>query len=214
MPSRVPQNYKAPAQQRSRDSLARVYEATNTLLKDRDFDQITMAEISKLANVAIGSIYQRFGSKSDLLWLMYATYLEEATARFSDLMQAERSARAADRVETLITIVCDLFEAHRGVIKSLLVRYRQSPDSVPEALSGQIEAAFENGVVFLLGPHPSEDETRRARFAVSIILAVVREQILYRGTRFEASSADPHAELAQALRPAILATLAHPERDA
>lgn len=178
MVSQEPQ-FKTPLQKRSRESLKRVYDATNDLLKDRDFDQITISQISKASKVAVGSIYQRFGSKDQLLWIMYQSYLEEAKVLFTDLLAGKKNEVQRERIENFLTTLCDLWEANRGIIRSLLVVFRRDPEAIPDYLSGHFIGAYENSAQYLLDPDPSDEDIRRARFVISMLLANCREHIFY-----------------------------------
>lgn len=207
MSSKIGTEFKTPLQQRSRASLERVYSATNILLGEKDFSQVTIAEISKKAEVSVGSIYQRFGSKNQLLWTMYDAYLEEAIERIEQFMARRDSLGLEQRVDALILMICGLFADNRGVIKSLLNRYRQFPESVPELITSQIRGAYDNSAQFLLSDNGDERLTARAKFAVSIILSMVRDQIIYESGLWEETAVSSDEKMVQALRPAVMAIL-------
>lgn len=59
-----------PKQQRSRDSFAKVRQATLALLRERGTGQFSLAEVSARAEVSIGSIYGRVAGKTELLRLV------------------------------------------------------------------------------------------------------------------------------------------------
>jgi AcrR family transcriptional regulator len=203
-------DFKVPQQDRSRDSLQRIYAATNELLKTRDFDSITIADISREAGVSVGSIYQRFGSKNQLLWSLYEAYVEEATGRIAAFLQTSGSPNVSDRVGALILMLCGMFSDHRGIIKSLLNRYRAQPDTVPEAIASQIHAAYDTSVLYLLSVEDSPEFARRAQLAVSMILAMIREQIIYGSALWEDAAIASHDKLKRVLHPAIMAVLTAP----
>ena len=54
---------RPPRQRRSRESLERVLQAGVELLGETDYDGFTLSELSRRAQVSVGSIYARFGSK-------------------------------------------------------------------------------------------------------------------------------------------------------
>jgi AcrR family transcriptional regulator len=58
---------RTPKQKRSRESLERVLDASTTLLEEKGFDAFTIQDVSQRADVSIGAIYARFGSKESLL---------------------------------------------------------------------------------------------------------------------------------------------------
>lgn len=73
-----------PKQQRSRDSFAKVRAAALHLLQERGTAQFSLAEVSARADVSIGSIYGRVGSKAELLRVVQSQEfdrLDEETAQ-------------------------------------------------------------------------------------------------------------------------------------
>ena len=170
---------REPTQDRSRESLRRVYEATNHLLQEKIFDQMTVGEISAASKVSVGSIYQRFGSKNDLLWSLYAAYIDEASQRILLLEDQATDLDLSNRVDLLTREVCSLFRKHRGIVKSLLLKHRQDPDQVPDLYIQRIEKAYKTAENFLRQGCPTGVPARRVRFAFSLLLAACRERILF-----------------------------------
>ncbi len=64
-----------PQQERSRASFERVIQAATGLLEEDGYDGFTLAEVSKRANVSIGSIYARVKSKDDLFYVIQDRYM-------------------------------------------------------------------------------------------------------------------------------------------
>lgn len=58
---------RIPKQERSRASLERIFAATEALLIECDGDQFTLADVSKRAGIAVGSIAYRFVSRDNLI---------------------------------------------------------------------------------------------------------------------------------------------------
>ncbi len=60
----------APRQARSQATLERFVEATQKLLEERPFEEITVADIVKAAERTVGSFYARFEDKNSVLYLI------------------------------------------------------------------------------------------------------------------------------------------------
>jgi AcrR family transcriptional regulator len=78
---------RPPLQERSRASLERAVAAGTELLAEKGYDAFTLAEVSRRANVSIGSIYARVSSKENLIRLIHARAMDEMRdeqARFAD----------------------------------------------------------------------------------------------------------------------------------
>lgn len=170
---------RQPKQERSRESLRRIYSAANELLEARTFDQITVAEISEVSQVSIGSIYQRFRGKDDLLWTLYDAYIDEATNRIGEMSRRSWDRDLNSRLEEIVSTTCALFRSHRGIVRSLLLMYRQSPERVPASLLRRVESVYGAMRRFLAESCPPATVDDTVRFALALILAASRERILF-----------------------------------
>ncbi|MGE0595788.1 MAG: TetR/AcrR family transcriptional regulator [Hyphomonadaceae bacterium] len=169
--------------------MLRVYAATNRLLQDAPFDQIAISEIAKGARVSVGSIYQRFPSKDALLWALYERYLEEAVPRVLALAERPRGDLET-RVDAIVALVLTLFRAHRGIVRSLLLKYRHDPSQIPDTYHARIALVARTLERFLRGGG-SNPSKRQATDALNLIMAGCREQALF-------SAASPRTDEAYA----------------
>lgn len=88
MPERATENaINAPSQARSRRTMDQLYLAMDKLLKNRSFDQISIADLSAEAGVATGSIYARFRDKKALLTGLYLAVSQKALTGLDKLTQ-------------------------------------------------------------------------------------------------------------------------------
>jgi len=78
MPENPPTTVRRrPTQDRSAERVARVLEATRALLADGGYEALTMKAIAARADVAVGSLYQFFASKQEVVGALGQGYLEE-----------------------------------------------------------------------------------------------------------------------------------------
>lgn len=80
---------KTPRQQRSREMVTRLLDATAATLAERGLDHTTTNHIAERAGVSIGSLYQYFPDKNALVEALLERMAEEASARFR--YRAERA---------------------------------------------------------------------------------------------------------------------------
>ena len=66
---------RPPQQPRSRASLERVIVAGTKLLEEEGYEGFTLAKVSSMANVSIGSIYARVKSKDDLFYVIQDRFM-------------------------------------------------------------------------------------------------------------------------------------------
>ncbi len=127
-----------PQQERSRASFERVIEAATRLLEEEGYDGFTLAEVSKRANVSIGSIYARVKSKDDLFYVIQDRYMT-ATEERQRLQEPSvwRDLAPEDAIVGVVAEIGELFKVndrllrvfmHRGIVDPAVAA--RSSDSV------------------------------------------------------------------------------------
>jgi AcrR family transcriptional regulator len=115
---------RAPKQGRSRQSFERIIEATIDLLRERSYDQITLAEICQLAGVSTGALYGRVTGKDELLRAVQVRFFERLDQAFTD--EAERIAKEAHGlaqvVPAVVTSLGNLLKENASVLRSFMLR--------------------------------------------------------------------------------------------
>lgn len=106
---------REPKQDRSRASLERLLKAAAELLAERGYAEFTLLEVSKRAQVSIGSIYNRFSSKEYLLRQVQERELA---------IMADDSAKVVDAIASKHLPLRKLVPAVVREYANLLARYR------------------------------------------------------------------------------------------
>ena len=119
----APKNYlKEPKQNRSKASLERLLNAACELLTENGYKDFTLQEVSKRAKVSIGSIYNRFKSKEDLIRLLQVRELE--TLEVETAMVITRIRRKQLKLRLLVPEViseyANLLKTHKGILRPLM----------------------------------------------------------------------------------------------
>ena len=117
---------RPPLQQRSRDTLARLVSATERLLEESSFEDLTVADIARRGRSSVGAFYARFPDKDALLDYLDESHAEELIDRVTEYCENDRWKAAP--IEALVTEVIRFlimyFKDHRGVLRALSVRAR------------------------------------------------------------------------------------------
>jgi AcrR family transcriptional regulator len=120
---------RAPKQGRSRQSFDRIIEATIELLKERAYDQITLAEICEAAGVSTGSLYGRVDGKDELLRVVQVRFLERLSEQFTE--EAQRIASEAHGLEQVVPAVVGsvgaLLKENASVLRAFMLRGPSDP---------------------------------------------------------------------------------------
>jgi AcrR family transcriptional regulator len=117
---------RPPQQPRSRASLERVLAAGQTLLEEDGYEAFTLAKVSSLANVSIGSIYARVKKKDDLFLVIQDRFMSQSE-RASGLsaLEGRVDLSTRDLVRAAVAEIALAFVAnprllrvfmHRGIV--------------------------------------------------------------------------------------------------
>lgn len=105
-------------QVRSRRTLEAILDAAEELLAERDFDQLTMAELAKRAGCGVGTVYGRIPNKESLLACLYDRHGVGGGEVIAELLAACEGAGLEGRVRVLCGVVVDYCAANRGSIRA------------------------------------------------------------------------------------------------
>ena len=127
---------RAPLQGRSRESYDRMMAATEVLLGERGSGDFTLGEVSRLARVSIGSIYNRFENKEALLHAVQLRVLERVNREMGERIGLAIATRASldQLVERLIEAIAETLRAHAAPMAALM---RIASDDRQVAVTGK-----------------------------------------------------------------------------
>ncbi len=175
-----------PQQERAILSTRRLLEAATELLAGHGLDQITLAEVGRRAGYSHGLVTRRFGSKENLLWVLFdsaANQLAEPSIRQAlegepglSLVPMLRALRAGLETDALIVraFYTIMFESLNSSSMPLL---RSRMLSFNERLRQGIATAIENGQA-AGEANPSVDPWPVADMAVSSLYGAAYQWIL------------------------------------
>ena len=169
-----------PQQRRSRDTLERILSATEALLCEKEFAQITIADIVERADSSVGAFYKRFANKDALLpYLMHRHLQEQARIASAFYKKDWVSIPLAGRVSQLFTNAMNIADARRGLLRALMVRQFLDPASLTQAERDLTNEIFDLIVDWLTQcrdeiSHPNP--TTAARMAVFIGMTMIQHR--------------------------------------
>lgn len=110
-----------PSQQRSQQSLERLLDAVEELLRKKDFDQISVTEIVRRAKSSVGVFYSRFEDKTEILFAVerreVETYIELAEQVLDPAHW--REVPLAEIVERTVGVVVEHFRRRRHIARAV-----------------------------------------------------------------------------------------------
>jgi len=174
----------APAQRRGHETIERFAIATETLLRTRPFEEISIQDVVRHAGRPIGSFYARFASKEALLPFLYQRYHEDLEPRFT-----ARLARVAwdgldlrEATAALVDVLISQYTERRWLVRALALFTRNRPEALPEDLVERRRQVFDHAVRVLIRHRPCiahDDADAAIRFGVYVVCAVAREKLLF-----------------------------------
>lgn len=119
---------RKPSQERSRDRVERILDATSTLLNGTSADKITTAAIAETAGVPIGSVYQYFPNKLAVLAELARRVMEEVDLKTASLIAEDFGVLPWDQaIDRAIDATMEGYAAQPGYLQ-LLLSIRPTPE--------------------------------------------------------------------------------------
>ena len=140
---------KKPSQERSRDRVERILDATGALLGEMPVDKITTAAIAEKAGVPIGSVYQYFPNKLAVLAELARRVMEKVDLTTASLIAEDFGVLPWDQaIDRAIDATMQGYAAQPGYIQ-LLLSIRPTPEF------GAITDESNERVAAMLALHPA-----------------------------------------------------------
>ena len=119
---------RRPSQDRSRDRVERILDATATLLGDTPVDKITTAAIAEEAGVPIGSVYQYFPNKLAVLAELARRVMEQVDTKTASLITEDFGVLPWDQaIDRAIDATMQGYAEQPGYLQ-LLLSIRPTPE--------------------------------------------------------------------------------------
>ncbi len=207
-------NYKPPKQRRSQESLERILDAAETLIRERGFEQMTIAEVVQRSDSSVGSLYARFRDKLALLRAVQVRY----HARVENGIAAEFSGAhpqdecLEDAARRVVTVLCDYLLHEPELFRAFVLQAVFDPGV--RAQGEAANAKRRERVAAVLLQHRDEirhdDPEAAARWFYSICMAFLRERITF-GAEAELSGGFPDEKMRSELARTAIRYLLTPD---
>jgi AcrR family transcriptional regulator len=115
---------RPPRQRRSQETLTRFLEAAQSLLEEKQFDNMSVSEVVQRAGSSVGAFYSRFGDKEALLACLRDTVTRESAEEIHRFgASAHWETAPLDRIVTeFVRILVRQHRRHRGTLRALVGR--------------------------------------------------------------------------------------------
>lgn len=175
--------FKPPRQRRSHESLERVLDAAESLIRERGFDNMPIAEVVQRSGTSVGSIYARFNNKLGLLRAVQLRYharvQNDIFAAFSGDHPEDESLEEA--VSRIVTVLSRHVLNEPALFRAFVLEAVFDPGV--RAQGERTNSQRRDKMVEVLLAHRAEirhpDPDRAARWVYSICMAMLRERVTF-----------------------------------
>jgi AcrR family transcriptional regulator len=184
MPADAKQPLAHPVRQpRARKTSDAIIAAGLALLRERNFDEVSVATIAQRAGVSVGGFYARFEGKEALLHALATEVIADCYAALDHAFTPSRIARASVEgvVRAYVRVMVTKFREHRSAILQIM-RHARAGDPLHglavrdfnDKVHGRLRELLQQRRAFIGHPNPD--------FAVNIglflVSAAAREAVL------------------------------------
>lgn len=162
-----------PKQARSRQTLARLLDAAETLLTEGGIEAATVPAIAERAGVSVGIVYQRFADKDALLRAVYFRYFANLRERNQNnlALVAAWKAPLATLARSVILGMVEGYRRERRILRALVTYARNHPDPEFRRAAQELNREASATIGQLLLTH--RDEIRHPHPKVAIELGIL-----------------------------------------
>lgn len=111
---------RLPTQARAREKVQLMLEATVRILSDEGIKALTTNRIAEVAGVSIGTLYQYFRGKEDVMERLAEQELARVMDKLAKVLKSDLDADAEDRVPVLVRTLLGAFSGRYRVRKFIL----------------------------------------------------------------------------------------------
>ena len=166
-------------QKRSQKTYDALIETTFNLLQQRDFDEISIAELAQKAGYSVGAFYARFRSKDELCDALLAQHIEDRFAARKRIFDSSPDdTLVADLMENLV----DYYWTRRRFWRAALIRSIKDPKFWEPVRKQGLEfgAWLIERISARAGRALTEPEQANVRFALQLALGTINNTIINR----------------------------------
>ena len=208
----IPTLRARPRQERSLETLRLLLRATEQLLRQHHFEDISIHQILAKSGVSTGSFYARFRRKDDLLPHLYQEYSDELRKRMAGASDPARwrGRPLVERIQVLVRQAVAAYRERPGLLRAVALLARSRPRAVAKTALRERDDQYKAVAALLIEcraeiRHP--DPAAAVQAGLLFVLAACRDKILFADAPHPASVDLNDEQLASELARALHAYL-------
>ena len=175
---------RPPAQARSKETLNRILDATESLMATGGYEAASITEIVRRAGTSTGAFYTRFENKEALFHALHERFLADADRRLRERSEGVTNEQSLEGlVRWLVESTLALYREHTGLLKAAYYHTRISPSpefverarNINQHLVQEVERILMSRGDEITHPRPRE----ATRFVVTLVGSTMRECVVF-----------------------------------
>ena len=156
-----------PQQTRSARTMEKIVTATEALLAEKDWSEVTIQEIVDRADCSVGAFYGRFRDREGLLHALDERFFDELIALIETTASSStwETTSLAETITAIAGLVVDLHRHKQGVMRTLILQARLQDDARFREREAQVMQSLP-GVTSLILAHRDEIQHKDPEAAV------------------------------------------------
>lgn len=177
---------RAPQQPRSQQTLERILSSSTSLITEKSYEDVSIAEIAERARISVGGFYSRFENKEALYFTLLNRLGQETDDRIETALGKDWSKTSLH--ELLYYIVAnnaEIYEKYRGILTVVHIKMRLSnphDDGPRRAYNEHIVARIEKLLLLKRDEIPCRQPRVAIRMAIACMSAMLRDAIVFGDT--------------------------------
>jgi AcrR family transcriptional regulator len=139
---------KNPKQNRAKVTVDSILEATIQLLEGNQHKDLTTNHIAERAGVSVGTLYQYFSNRDEILTVLFFTYRRELVREMSSRLEQAELSNLDEAIHSIIHILIGSFKSRLAVrsamVEQLLVRSHPGWTNDLDTISALIQTKLES----------------------------------------------------------------------
>ncbi len=175
---------RQPKQKRSADTLERVIESAERLLREVHADDLTIAQVVEDSGVSVGSIYARFADKNGVFAELVSRFMRTTLAVVDGNDRTSwQQLPLREALAHLIEQTATIYETHRGALRAISLRARVTrTQNLAYAIAQYNERVGQEIFELLMLheqaiEHPNPPEA--VRVCIDVMSTLLRDQIVH-----------------------------------
>ncbi|MCP4318043.1 MAG: TetR/AcrR family transcriptional regulator [Hyphomicrobiales bacterium] len=169
---------RKPRQKRSREKVDKILDAVETLATEQGLEALTTTQIADSTGFAVGTIYQYFGNRTELLIAAEVRMFERLTEQLAAEVMRVLSEPVDEPIEQLIGIYIDSAKSQPGYLALLKFSVLNKPPGVNEATVHEFTGDLISAFVRAEHPNISDAQLSVTIKTVVSILSVLTDVVL------------------------------------